>query len=215
MFRFSKGMGRKTKMIKAITFDLDGVYFVNGKSNFIENLVKLGVTESEAKRVFLQSDEMNVLYKTGKMTDDEFWSWASKECKIDKTPKELMDLLISGYEVDENVVEIVKKVRANGYKALICTSNFPARINGLQARFKFLDNFDAWSLSYEVGFNKPSKELFTELVKKSGVNANEIVFADDHQENVDGAKEVGIEAFFYEGFDKFMAKLKELGVKIN
>ena len=201
-------------MIKAITFDLDGVYFINGKSNFISNLGKLGVSEDEAKRVFLQSDEMNKLYKEGKMTDEEFWSWASKEWKLDKTPRELMELLISGYEVDESVDEIVKNVRANGYKTLICTSNFPARINGLQERFKFLDNFDAWALSYEVGFNKPAKELFEELVKKSGVNANEIVFADDHQENVDGAKAVGIEAFFYEGFDKFIEKLKELGVNV-
>lgn len=46
-------------MIKAITFDLDGVYFVNGKSNFISNLVKIGVSEDEVKRVFLKSDEMN------------------------------------------------------------------------------------------------------------------------------------------------------------
>ena len=201
-------------MIKAITFDLDGVYFVNGKSNFISNLEKLGVSEEEAKRVFLQSDEMNKLYKEGKMTDDEFWTWASKEWKIDKTPKELMELLILGYGVDESVVEIVKKVRSNGYKTLICTSNFPARINGLQARFKFLDNFDAWALSYEVGFNKPAKELFEELILKSGVNASEIVFADDNEYNLAGAKEVGIQAFFFDGFDKFIQKLKELGVNI-
>jgi len=201
-------------MIKAITFDLDGVYFVNGKSNFISNLEKLGVSEEEAKRVFLQSDEMNKLYKEGKMTDDEFWTWALLEWKLDKTPKELMELLILGYGVDESVVEIVKKVRSNGYKTLICTSNFPARINGLQGRFKFLDNFDTWALSYEVGFNKPAKELFEELIRKSGVDASEIVFADDHQENVNGAKQVGIEAFYYEGFDKFIEKLKKLGVKI-
>ena len=74
-------------MIKAITFDLDGVYFVNGKSNFIANLGKFGVSEEEAKRVFLQSDEMNKFYKEGKMTDDEFWTWASKEWKLNKTQK--------------------------------------------------------------------------------------------------------------------------------
>lgn len=57
-------------MIKAITFDMDGVYFVNGKSNFISSLGKLGISEAEAKRVFLQSDEMNYQYKKGLMTDD-------------------------------------------------------------------------------------------------------------------------------------------------
>ncbi|OGM13038.1 hypothetical protein A3A76_01890 [Candidatus Woesebacteria bacterium RIFCSPLOWO2_01_FULL_39_23] len=201
-------------MIKAITFDLDGVYFINGKSNFISNLVKLGISEDEAKRVFLQSDEMNKFYKEGKMTDDEFWTWAAKEWKLDKSPKELMDLLVSGYEVDENVVETVKKVSSNGYKTLICTNNFPARINGLQERFHFLDNFDAYVFSYEVGATKPSPKIFEELVKKSGVKANEIIFADDNNDNLAGARQVGIQAFFYEGFDKFLEKLKELGVNL-
>lgn len=42
-------------MIKAITFDLDGVYFVNGKSNFISSLVDLGVLKEEIVRVFLKN----------------------------------------------------------------------------------------------------------------------------------------------------------------
>lgn len=201
-------------MIKAITFDLDGVYFINGKSNFISNLVKLGVSEDEAKRVFLQSDEMNHQYKEGKMTNDEYWSWAAKEWKLDKTPKELIGLLISGYEVDNNVVEAVKKVRANGYKTLICTNNFPARINGLQERFKFLDDFDGKAVSYEIGYSKPNSKIYQKLIDVSGVSANEIVYADDNDENIKNAQELGINAFFYEGFDKFLDKLKELGVNI-
>lgn len=201
-------------MIKAITFDLDGVYFVNGKSNFISNLGKLGVSGEEAKRVFLQSDEMNHQYKEGKMTDDEYWNWAAKEWKLNKTPTELIDLLISGYEVDNNVVEVVKKVKANGYKTLICSNNFKARIEGLQKRFGFLNDFDAWVFAYEVGASKPSTKIFQELVDKSGVDANEIVFADDNNDNLAGAKEVGIQAFFYEGFDKFIKTLKELGVNV-
>lgn len=201
-------------MIKAITFDLDGVYFVNGKSNFIANIVKLGVSEDEAKRVFLKSDEMNHQYKEGKMTDDEFWTWANNEWKLNKTPKELINLLISGYEVDQNVVETVKKVRANGYKTLICTNNFPARINGLQERFKFLDDFDGKSISYEVGSPKPDPKIYQKLIEVSGVKADGIVYADDNKDNISEAQKLGINAFFYQGFDKFINKLKELGVNI-
>lgn len=202
-------------MIKAITFDLDGVYFINGKSNFISNLIKLGVSEDEAKRVFLQSDEMNHQYKEGKMTDDEYWTWASNEWKLTKTSQELIDLLISGYEVDQNVIEVVKKVRANGYKTLICTNNFPARINGLQNRFKFLDDFDGMAISYEVKSSKPDSKIYQKLIEVSGVSANEIVYADDHEENILEAQKLGIQAFFYEGFDKFLGKLKELGVDLK
>ena len=199
-------------MIKAITFDLDGVYFLNGKSNFIKSLEKHGVSESEAVRVFLKSDEMNRVYKEGKMTDEEYWTFAIKEWGIDLSVQEAMDLLIAGYEVNEDVAPIVKDLRDKGYKTCICSNNFPARINGLQKRFGFLDDFDSISLSYDVGATKPSQEIFQKLIDESGVNADEIVFADDNDHNLEGAKQLGIQAFFYEGFDHFIGKLRELGV---
>ena len=201
-------------MIKAITFDLDGVYFPNGKANFIKALVNLGVAEDEAKRVFLKSDQMSQVYKNGKMTDEEFWTWAAEEWKLNKTPQELIDLLIAGYDVDQRVVETVRKARANGYKTLICSNNFKAQIEGLQRKFGFLDDFDALALSYEIGASKPSEAIFQELIKKAGVPAQTIVFADDNQENLSGAKNLGIATFLYEGFDKFIEQLKLLGVEI-
>lgn len=201
-------------MIKAICFDLDGVYFVNGKSNFIKNLGKYGVSEDEAKRVFLKSDEMNKMYKEGKMTDDDYWTWAIEQWGIDLTVQEVIDILIEGYEVNEDVVKVVKEIREKGYKTLICTNNFPARIKGLDKRFGLLDNFNASVFSYEIGVTKPSTKIFQTLVGRSGVKADEIVFADDNEENLAGAREVGIQAFFYEGFEHFMNKLKELGVEL-
>ncbi len=202
-------------MIKAITFDLDGVYFVKGKSNFIKSLGELGVSEEEARRVFLSSDEMNFQYKTGAMTDEEFWSWALAEWKLSMSAQEIIDLLIQGYEVDNDVVAVVKKVRGRGYKTLICTNNFPARINGLHKRFGFLDNFDVSVISSEVGAIKPQKELFEALIEKSGVSAGEIFYADDYDAAIETATKLGIETLHYTTFDAFMSRLGELGVKVH
>jgi glucose-1-phosphatase len=200
-------------MIKAITFDLDGVYFVNGKSNFIKTLAGLGVGEEEAVRVFLKSGEMNKFYKEGRWTDKQYWEWAIKEWGLSMAVEEIVKLLIDGYETNKRVAETVKKVRKAGYKTLICSNNFPARINGLQKRFGFLDNFDAWALSYEVEVTKPSPTIFKELVSKAGVKASEIVFADDNEDNLSGARRVGIQTFFYEDFDKYLEDLRSVGVK--
>lgn len=201
-------------MIKAITFDLDGVYFPNGKANFIKNLVALGIPEDEAKRVFLKSREMNELYKNGVWSDVEFWTWAGRRWGFRGAWQELVELLVSGYDVNPDVVSLVKAVRHHGYKTLICSNNFKARIDGLQARFKFLDDFDAYVFAYEVGASKPSEKIFQELIKRSGVEASQIVFADDNPDNLAGAQSLGITAFLYEGFDKFISHLKALGVKI-
>lgn len=201
-------------MIQAITFDLDGVYFPNGKQNFLKALGLLGVPEDEARRVFLKSREMNELYKLGAMTDAEYWAWAAKEWKLEKTSDQLMKLLIESYDVDENVVSTVRAVRKNGYKTLVCSNNFPARVNGLQQRFHFLDDFDTSVFSYEVKAAKPSGAIFSELIKRAGVPAEAIVFADDTADNLTGARKLGITTFLYEGFDAFVGSLKKLGVKI-
>lgn len=199
-------------MIKAITFDLDGVYFPDGKSNFITALQEHGVTEDEVKRVFLKSDEMNEQYKLGAITDEAYWTWARTEWKTSLTPEELQTLLIESYSVDPQVEALVKSVREHGYKTLICSNNFPARVNGLQNRFGFLDNFDVAVFSYEARAAKPSKKIFEELVRRSGVSAHEIAYADDDVTKLSGAKELGISVFVYEGFDAFVEHLKQLGV---
>lgn len=200
--------------IKVITFDLDEVYFPNGKANFISALGKMGVSEDEAKRVFLKSPQMNQVYKNGKMTDAQFWSWAVQEWKLNISWQDVVKLMIDGYDVNESIVAIVKDLRSKGYKTAICSNNFPARVNGLQEKFGFLDNFDIKVFSFEVGESKPSKKIFEELVKQSQAEPSAIVFADDNPDSLSGAKEVGITTFLYEGFDKYLEQLKGVGVNV-
>lgn len=200
--------------IKVITFDLDGVYFPNGKANFIKSLGRLGVSEVEAKRVFLKSDQMNQSYKVGKMTDEEYWSWAIAEWKLDMSWQEMVRIMIDGYDVNPDVEDVVRKLRVSGYKTAICTSNFPARINGLQEKFKFLNDFDIKTLSYEIGVNKPDRKIYEELVRLSNVPPDQIVLADDNASSIAGASAVGITTFLYEDFKKYLDQLKSIGVNI-
>lgn len=140
--------------------------------------------------------------------------WAAKEWRLSVTPKELIDLLIS-YEVDPHVAAAVRMARHHGYKTLVCSNNFPSRVNGLQERFGFLDDFDAVVFSYEVGVTKPSPAIFKELVWRSGVPPAQIAFADDEVDNLTVADALGITTFVYEGFDRFIEHLKKLGVDLS
>jgi hypothetical protein len=59
-------------MIKGIIFDLDGVYFKNGKENFIKNISsKFDVDVQSVKEVFLKSEMMRK-YKGGKVSGNVF-----------------------------------------------------------------------------------------------------------------------------------------------
>lgn len=198
--------------IKAITFDLDGVYFPIGKKEFLNSIIQMGVPESEVDRVFAHSEKMSN-YKKGRISDDDFWSWVITEWKLQVKPHELIDKMISFYEPDQNVKQVISRLRNNGYKILACSNNFPARIKGLNKRFSFLDDFDVVVLSYKVGETKPAAEIFEELISKTAVSPSSIVMADDKNDNVLAARTAGITAFLYEDFDKFMNQLRDLGVK--
>ena len=153
--------------VAAITFDLDGVYFPKGKKEFGEALAKkYGVAEEDFKRVFLKSEQMNVDYKTGEMTDAAFWKWAINEWGIETNWKEIVELMIAGYGVDKRVKKVISDVRKKGYKTVVCSNNFPARVKGLSEKFKFLDDFDAAIFSFEVGATKPAKRIFEAVEKK-------------------------------------------------
>ncbi len=92
------------KMIKIITFDLGGVYFPNGKVNFISALEKLGVSEDEAKRLFLTSSEMNQEYKNGKMTDYHCGRSLNYECD---------EPYITGADLIKQLITNIDKIKFN------------------------------------------------------------------------------------------------------
>ncbi len=201
-------------MIKAVCFDLDGVYFTSkGFSSFKESIMDLGVSKENVDHI-LHGEPM-MKFKRGETKEEVFWKETIDYWGISKTIEELMGLLVSGYEIDQSVSEVAKKVRENGYKTCICSNNFVTRIKKLEEKFGFLKDFDVPVFSYEVGITKPDKGIFEELIRRSGVLAEEIVYSDDGEDKLKGALELGINAFLYEDFEQFKKELTKLGVKIG
>lgn len=189
-------------MIKAITFDLDGVYFT--ADSFAQFKQSLGVSSF--------NDDYLTQFKKGELTEDQFWDLARKELNFNLTNQEIFNLLKNSYQVNQNVVDTVKKVRSLGAKTCICTNNFPTRINALNQKFNFLADFNVVVLSYQIGAVKPDPKIFQTLITRSGCLPSEIFYADDKQTNVDSALSLGINAFVYTGFEDFVNKLKTFGL---
>jgi len=183
-------------MIKAITFDLDGVYFTSESfSNFKKSL---GVDNF--------NDNYMTQFKQGRLSEDQFWDLTRQEFNIQFSNQEISKLLADSYSVNQNVVDYVKKVRSEGIKTCICTNNFPTRINALNQKFNFLSDFDIQVFSYEVGATKPDLKIFKTLIDKSDVQPQEIFYTDDKEINVEAAKSLGINAIVYTNFEDFTCK---------
>lgn len=65
---------------------------------------------------------------------------------------------------------------------------------GIPVETLFKDVF----VSYRMKLIKPGEAIYRESVRRTGLDAGEILFIDDSQSNVDAARSTGIKAAFYE-----------------
>jgi glucose-1-phosphatase len=72
--------------------------------------------------------------------------------------------------------------------------------------------FDSTFLSHEMGRLKPDREVFEYVVDRIGSPPAKIVFLDDNELNVTGARAVGLTALRVQGPDEARAALIHLGV---
>ena len=175
-------------MIRGVMWDLDGVYFHKDKVAFAESVErKYGLEKGIVDRLF-ETEKMRECQK-GLITGDEFMLYAIKELKISATPADLWKILEESYEVNPIAEKLAKKLRSK-YKNIICTNNYKQRIDLLENKFHFLQNFDVIVFSFEHGLRKP--ELFQVMLEKTGFAPTEILVLDDH--NIEEAKKQGFNA---------------------
>ncbi len=201
-------------MIKAICFDLDGVYFnAAGFSSFKSKLIDLGADKDLVNEQF-HGPAMEQ-FKKGVTTENDYWADTIHRLGLEISTEEIKRLLISGYTVNPIIKRVVNDVRKQGYKTCICSNDFRTRIEGLDNKFDFLKNFDACVFSCDAGILKPSKKIYEKLLGQLNIQPEELVYSDDNEEKLFGAKELGINTFAYVNDEQFVEELSKLGVELS
>jgi HAD superfamily hydrolase (TIGR01509 family) len=200
--------------IKAICFDLDGVYFTQkGKEEFNKWLASFGLSEEQIQQ-FHWSDEMKKLVR-GAISNSDFCDFVRKIIGSDISDDEIALSWVRGYEVSDEVRDSVLSAKRQGFITCVCTNNNAIRVDALQEKFNFKNDFDCFASSHEVGDVKPSRVIFERLIDRSGVIPSEIIYADDNADRLEGARELGIETFVFHDFDQFITQLKSRGIDLS
>jgi len=181
-------------MIRAVIFDYNGVVKAINKYFFddVESIFSLNAEEKEyAKK--MTRDLFEQLDK-GLLDEDSFWLKFSQ--RIHKSMpinvKELAHKLFNEhFELYEEVVNMLKSLRTNGYVTAVLSDTFPYMADITRERNGY-DHFDKVYLSCEVGFVKPQKEFYELAVKDLVVLPGECIFIDDNENNLLPAEKLGM-----------------------
>ena len=105
---------------------------------------------------------------------------------------------------DARVIDWIETLRANGYTVGIL-SNLPHPIaETLREAPGFLEHFDHITFSCDLRLFKPQSAIYEHSFQGLGAAPEETLFIDDKQENVDGARAVGMQAELFTTWEEFV-----------
>ena len=203
-------------MIKTILIDLGGVYFTRGtelaKNRFYKTINR---PKKEIDELFdSRYGKEGALYRTGKMNEQEFWQTVINKLKVGKEmiPR-LKEIWHSAYSPIPGMDQIVSELKDN-YKIVACSGNVKERIDYLERKYNFMENFDDFIFSYEIGINKWDSKFYSRLVEEIKERPEECVYIDDYEEFIGFAKQYGFKTILFKNSEQLKSDLRKLGVRI-
>ena len=112
----------------------------------------------------------------------------------------------------EGTLGLIQSLHAQGYPLHLLTDNTLEIVKYLRTNYDFWQYFSGMVCSAEVGYLKPSREIYQVLLEKFNLMPEKTVFIDDIPVNVQGAKDLGIHAIQFTTLQACKEGLSQLGV---
>ena len=194
-------------MIKAVLFDLGGVFFEDGTVKFLKLLSeKTKRTYDSLYPLFRQGKSLE--YRENKITGKDFFDWVSQQLNSVLSPDEINNLWVSQYTEISGIRGIVLWLKELNLRVGILSDNVPERVKYLQDKYQFLDLFDPVIFSYDVNLTKTDLKIFKFASNKLKLNPDEVLFIDDRQIVLDVASQVGMKTILFKNVGDLKDQLK-------
>jgi len=178
--------------IEVVLFDLGGVLIELGGVTAMRELTTIE-TDEELWRRWLGCRWVRS-YERGECSPDEFANGVVQDWGLTVEPEMFLAAFgawpLGPYPGAEALVARVREAVPVG-----CLSNTNAsHVDEHFSRWPIFDAFDFRFLSYELGLLKPDRDVFDRVAELVAVPAGRILFIDDNELNVEGARDAGFAA---------------------
>ena len=197
--------------IKAILFDLGGVLVDFVGLNEVQKLLPEAVDPVKMRSKWIGSPSISA-FERGDITSEEFSSQFVEEWELQIPPDLFLGVFASWIRGPFTGTEKLLKELYPHY-TLACLSNTNEVHWGSLLSECGLDSLlHRQYASHLIGEVKPKPKAFEYACQDLGLAAEEIVFFDDGEENIIGAKQFGLHAYRVTSPEEILTKLGELGL---
>jgi putative hydrolase of the HAD superfamily len=204
-----------TKMtIKAVVFDYGGVICFPPDAGAEKKLAELTGLSAETL------NELNRKYRNeydrGAFDGRAYYRYLLSQAGVfpdDETLDEIVRTDSEGWKrINGETVALMRDVKAAGFRLGIL-SNMPHDfLAWARENIPVFGEADTAVFSCEYNLAKPEAAIYEKLREKTGLEYGEIVFFDDIPDNIQKARELGINGFVWKGPAAAREELKKTGV---
>ncbi|MCJ7676163.1 MAG: HAD family phosphatase [Anaerolineales bacterium] len=196
--------------VRAVVWDLGGVILRTAdwarRSQWED---RLGLPRMQLTRLVFES-EASRRATLGQVTDDEVWDSVTTALSLDSaTGQQLRRDFFADDRIDATLMDFIRRLRARVQVGMI-TNAWPGVRHALETTFAIADAFDPLVVSAEVGLAKPDPRIYQLMLERLGLGPAEAVFVDDFEDNVAGARWVGMQAVHFTSTPQAMAAVRSL-----
>ncbi len=185
-------------MIKAVIFDCFGVLYNDPSLDMMRQHLP-----EPTEEYFALSRSSDL----GEISNPDYFAGLAKIAGI--SVEEATAIMEDTSHLNQELVDLIEKLKPHyklGMLSNINTEYFQTFMNNENVK----NLFDVIITSEEVGYMKPDKEIFEIILDRMGLKADEAVFIDDRQPNIDGANNLGLKSLLYKNTAQLKSELQKL-----
>jgi putative hydrolase of the HAD superfamily len=194
-----------------IVFDLGGIVVPQNADRIMARVAhELGLP---AER---WAEAMNVYHDattTGKLTLRQAYGAALHDLSLDVSTDALLSRYLRLYrelctQHDADAVALINRLKARCQVA--CLTNTEPEIACICRETGLFGYFHRAYLSVDLGLKKPDREIYEAVLADTGCQPDRMVFVDDREENVAGARLAGMHALLFADVSQLERELSQL-----
>ena len=200
--------------IRAIIFDMGRVLVNMNSAPLKEKLYKnLKANEiQKPERQFLHNPIM-IAFNRGQITPEEFHQRICSNYRLDMDFETFKNLWCDIFWTMDSMEELLGRISKKMAIGLLSDTD-PLHWNFIRTTWPWIGQIKNPTLSYEIGAMKPNPEIYLAAAENVNTPPEHCVFVDDLQDNVDGARAIGMLGIRFEDVNSLAHELDALGLLV-
>ena len=191
-----------TPRIEAIIFDLGRVLVAIDNTLLVEQLFKgLDADNLQELGRKTMTDPAMVEFNTGRIGPKEFHRRMCDAYQLGVDFDEFKQLWCRIFYPMDGMKDLIRQLRPNITLGMLSDTD-PLHWNHIITTWPWLKMFETPTLSYQTGVMKPDPAIYLKAAENVNTSPENCLYIDDLQDNVEGARAVGMTALQFENISQ-------------